>query len=238
MITGDYKGWRKKCTEEIWKNELLNSVKLEDLVFYNFRNEFDWNTTLKFISNRNNFSFWQCYQIDTKDRSYKIKNLIKELPTYEVLYKREVYGIMEDICPRCALIKNSIYEYEMKLIEEKKREAEIVRDINFEFIRILEQPSLVILGKNREWELLRKNRCDFVAEIEKDKGLTKKDLKKRKEKSEGDVSGEDLAAEKKLYEIEKDELNEKKLNKNIKIVTKDRMVGEISEGKSIRTIGT
>ncbi|PKK65142.1 hypothetical protein RhiirC2_868946 [Rhizophagus irregularis] len=58
------------------------------------RNEFDWNTTLKFISNRNNFSFWQCNQNDTKDRSYKIKNLIKEL---QVLYKRENSQVASDL---------------------------------------------------------------------------------------------------------------------------------------------
>lgn len=85
-------------------------------------------------------------------------------------------GIEEDLCLRCnkfredwehvwlgeaneeevsAMIKNAVYEYELKLIEEKKKEeAEIVRDINFEFIRILEQPSVVLIGKNREWELL------------------------------------------------------------------------------------
>ncbi|PKC56103.1 hypothetical protein RhiirA1_474505 [Rhizophagus irregularis] len=140
MILGD--------TEAIWKSELLNSVKLEDLFFYNFRNEFDWNTTLKFISNRNNFSFWQCNQNNpwnTKDRSYKIKNLIKEIANVRT----------NDIEVN-VLIKNSVYDYELKLLEEKKNEeAEIVRDINFEFIRILKQPSKILLGKNREWELLR-----------------------------------------------------------------------------------
>ncbi|POG74278.1 hypothetical protein GLOIN_2v1771490 [Rhizophagus irregularis DAOM 181602=DAOM 197198] len=87
-----------------------------------FKSEFD----------RNNFSFWQC--------SYD-----EELPTYGVLYKREVNGIPEELCPRCKktneievsdLIKESIYEYETKMIDEKKsEEAAIVRDINFDFIR-------------------------------------------------------------------------------------------------------
>ncbi|PKB94837.1 hypothetical protein RhiirA5_437941 [Rhizophagus irregularis] len=196
MILGD--------TEAIWKSELLNSVKLEDLFFYNFRNEFDWNTTLKFISNRNNFSFWQCNQNNpwnTKDRSYRIKNLIKEIANVRT----------NDIEVN-VLIKNSVYDYELKLLEEKKNEeAEIVRDINFEFIRILKQPSKILLGKNREWELLRviecycyeqirskiwKTRCDFVYEIEKDRGLTKKDLKKRKGQSKEEFLGGDLAEEK------------------------------------------
>ncbi|POG80925.1 hypothetical protein GLOIN_2v1763867 [Rhizophagus irregularis DAOM 181602=DAOM 197198] len=43
----------------------------------------------------------ECSEEDTKERSYKIKNLLKELPTYEVLYKREVNEITSETCPRC-----------------------------------------------------------------------------------------------------------------------------------------
>lgn len=42
LIKGNYRGWRKKCTEAIWKYEILNSRKIEDLFFYNYKNEFDW----------------------------------------------------------------------------------------------------------------------------------------------------------------------------------------------------
>ncbi|PKY32153.1 hypothetical protein RhiirB3_450143 [Rhizophagus irregularis] len=40
------------------------------------------------------------FEEDTKKRSYKIKNLLKELPTYEVLYKRNKRNNNET-CPRC-----------------------------------------------------------------------------------------------------------------------------------------
>lgn len=73
---------------------------IEYLFFFNYKNEFDWFKTLEFISNRNKFIFWQCSEEDTKERSYKIKNLLKELPTYEVLYKREVNEITSETCPR------------------------------------------------------------------------------------------------------------------------------------------
>lgn len=101
LVLGDLRGWRKKVSEGIWKNEILNSKKIEDLFYYNYRNEFDWVKSLKFISNRNKFSFWQCADEDTKERAYKIKNWIKELPTYSVLFKRNVEGIKNNICPRC-----------------------------------------------------------------------------------------------------------------------------------------
>ncbi|CAB4440352.1 unnamed protein product [Rhizophagus irregularis] len=165
---------RKERKLEKYNLEIVEEALISNE--YNL-NEFDWNTTLKFISNRNNFSFGNVIKL-YEDRSYKIKNLIKELPTYVVLYKRQrqINGIEEDLCLRCnkfredwehvwlceaneeevsAMIKNAVYEYELKLIEEKKKEeAEIVRDINFEFIRILEKTSVVLIGKNREWELL------------------------------------------------------------------------------------
>lgn len=67
------RGWRKKVTDAIWKNEILNSCKIEDLFFYNWKEEFDWNKSLEFLSNRNKFSFWQSNREDTYERTYKIK---------------------------------------------------------------------------------------------------------------------------------------------------------------------
>lgn len=76
---------------------------------------------------------------------------MKELPTYEVLYKREVNEIINETCPRCnneiedwfhiwkckrneatieEILYETIFEYEEKLIsEDKKEELEILRVI-------------------------------------------------------------------------------------------------------------
>ncbi|CAB4418115.1 unnamed protein product [Rhizophagus irregularis] len=56
---------------------------------------------LEFISNRTTFTKRQCSSIDTKERSYRIKNLLKDLPTYEVLCKREVEVLENSTCIRC-----------------------------------------------------------------------------------------------------------------------------------------
>lgn len=72
--------WAKKRTDAIWKNEILNCAKIEDLSYYNFRDGFDWVKSLDFINNRNDYNKYQCSDADTKDKSYKIKNLLKELP--------------------------------------------------------------------------------------------------------------------------------------------------------------
>ncbi|PKC61474.1 hypothetical protein RhiirA1_466495 [Rhizophagus irregularis] len=175
-----YREWRKKVTEAIWKNEILNSEKLNDLFMYNFKEEFDWRSTLEFVSNRINFSQRQCNDKDTKERTYRIKNILKE-PTYEVLYRRNTNKIENDKCKRCGkeekedwehtvygyvkitnsrtineIVQESIYRFEKYLKDlNQNEEIEILRTYNFEFIRILESPSIILQGKNRIWELLR-----------------------------------------------------------------------------------
>ncbi|UZO03815.1 uncharacterized protein OCT59_024216 [Rhizophagus irregularis] len=89
LITGGFRSWRKAVTNATWKNEILNSEKLEDLFMYNYRKEFDWITSLEFISNRIEFSQRQCGAKDTIDCSYRIKNLLKEQPRIK-LYIEEI----------------------------------------------------------------------------------------------------------------------------------------------------
>jgi hypothetical protein len=52
LIDRDFRGWAKKKTYLKYKNEILNSESLADLFYYNFKQEFDWNRSLNFISNR------------------------------------------------------------------------------------------------------------------------------------------------------------------------------------------
>ena len=37
IIKGGIREWRKKCSDLIWKNEMLNSRKIEDLFYYNYK---------------------------------------------------------------------------------------------------------------------------------------------------------------------------------------------------------
>ncbi|EXX55428.1 hypothetical protein RirG_225510 [Rhizophagus irregularis DAOM 197198w] len=111
LIEGGFRAWRKAVTLAIWKNEILNSERLEDLFMYNYRNEFDWITSLEFISNRVKFSQRQCGDKDTIERSYRIKNLLKELPTYNILFKRNTNKIDTDKCKRCGEIFTEDWEH-------------------------------------------------------------------------------------------------------------------------------
>jgi hypothetical protein len=163
IITGGYRGWRKKVTNAIWKNEILNSNMLDDLFMYNHKKEFDWQTTLEFISNRINFSLRQCSNKDTRERSYRIKNLLKEQPTYETLYKRNTNKIENSRCIGCdkneieswkhiwicedneftidEIIQESINRFEEKLISENSdEEISILQNFSINFISILESP--------------------------------------------------------------------------------------------------
>ncbi|PKY54611.1 hypothetical protein RhiirA4_473512, partial [Rhizophagus irregularis] len=150
IITGGLRTWRKKITNAIWKNEILNSELLDDLFVYNYKKEFDWVSTLNFISNRINFSTRQCGEKDTRERSYRIKNMLRELPTYSILYKRNTNKINSPICIRCGkeeedwehiwvcesnefsideIIRESPYRFELELqADGKNKEIEILRD--------------------------------------------------------------------------------------------------------------
>ncbi|PKC71456.1 hypothetical protein RhiirA1_453480, partial [Rhizophagus irregularis] len=139
--------------------------------------EFDWNKTLQFISNRNIYTSWEIEKDDVWERSYKIKNFLKDLPTYEVLYKRDVNKIETDQCIRCKngvedwdhlwicetneltikeVLELSISKFEESLLKEEKHEKiKFLQNINFSFLKILYEKSEVLLGKEKYWELIR-----------------------------------------------------------------------------------
>ncbi|GES80037.1 hypothetical protein GLOIN_2v1817843 [Rhizophagus clarus] len=173
----EYRQWRKRCTDAIWKNEILNSKKLEDLFIFNFKNEFDWGYSLQFLSNKNKFDKNQCGKQDAHDRSCKIKNLLKDLPTYKTLQDRKVNSIDTAQCPRCEkyeedwehiwicennefsirdIIEEAIYDYETLLKrEERTEEVNLIQEYNFNFINILYEKSLILTDRTREWEMIR-----------------------------------------------------------------------------------
>ncbi|PKB94770.1 hypothetical protein RhiirA5_438069 [Rhizophagus irregularis] len=59
------------------------------------------NKSLYFVSNLNKYSKRQTDDQDSFERAYKIKNLLKELPKYAILFKRDVNMIDSEVCIRC-----------------------------------------------------------------------------------------------------------------------------------------
>ncbi|POG80787.1 uncharacterized protein OCT59_013976 [Rhizophagus irregularis] len=292
LITGGYRAWRKKITNAIWKNEILNSDKLDDLFVYNYKKEFDWKATLEFISNRINFSSRQCGDKDARDRSYRIKNILKDLPTYQILYKRNTNKIESTKCLRCGekeeenwehvwicedneasideIIQESPYKLEILLKKQDKyKDIEILRDILCQFLIILESPSVILKGKSRKWELIRgifndnfnnisKNkedkriikelwnfiydeikrriwipRCKEVKRLEEKDEIKKSDLRSKKQMS--DVSKGDFLENNKNKKTNenREKIERKNINNQIKIVTLGKLTGTITDGNSI-----
>ncbi|RGB25789.1 hypothetical protein C1646_820816 [Rhizophagus diaphanus] len=207
IVTGGFRKWRKK-------------------------KEFDWQSTLEFISNRINFSARQCNVKDTRDRSYRIKYLLIDLPTYSTLYNEST---MEEIA------EESIYKYE-KYLEDKdrKEDIEILRKYNFDFIRILEENSKVLLGKNRIWELLRgvyNNNFNDLTKMKEEKIIIKELWNLIYEEFRSRIwlpRCEEIARLEKLDGIQKQYLKRKK---KIEKVMKDHQVNEETD-KIIKKIKT
>lgn len=97
---GNMRRQGKNYINTIVKNKILNCGCIKDLFYYNLRSEIDWIKSFKSINNENKYMRRQCGEKDTKDCSYKIKNLIKQLLTYAVLYERKVITIENDQCSR------------------------------------------------------------------------------------------------------------------------------------------
>jgi hypothetical protein len=85
-------------------NNKANQMTISNLRYtfaHNVTQEIDWNLTLRFISNKNKSRNNITNDEDTKERAYKVKNFLKELPTYEVLYRNNIYGIDSATCLLC-----------------------------------------------------------------------------------------------------------------------------------------
>jgi hypothetical protein len=54
LITGEFREWVKLKT--MVKNEILNIELIEDLFYYNFTYELNWNKSIYFVSNLNKYS--------------------------------------------------------------------------------------------------------------------------------------------------------------------------------------
>ncbi|PKC69345.1 hypothetical protein RhiirA1_456101 [Rhizophagus irregularis] len=84
------------------------------------------------------------------------------------------------MCPRC---NEDIEDWEHIWVCEAN-EFEIDELIRKSIYEVMDQQSQVLIGKKRFWELLRgvyNEKCEVVAELEKERGLEKRDLRKRKE---------------------------------------------------------
>ncbi|PKC55337.1 hypothetical protein RhiirA1_475782 [Rhizophagus irregularis] len=186
IITGGFRNWRKKVSMALWKNEILNSNKLNDLFILNFKKEFDWRTTLEFISNQ--------------ERSIVLPG------------KSRIWEMLR-----------GVFNERFNHLTKSKEELMIIKECwNFIYKEI----------KTRIWLI----RCEEVARLEKLKGIQKQDLRKKKRRREPDQQegeAEDENTEnKKTYKKDKKK-QKKEFDKKINIVTRDRLIGAVTDGNNI-----
>lgn len=77
-------------------------------------------------------------------------------------------------------------------------------------------------------------RCEEVAEIEEKRGLKKSEKKKRKKDRRGTEDEEKQGKIRKMIKTKENIEKEKNLENNIRLVTKDQIIQEITDGKSIK----
>lgn len=90
------------------------------------------------------------YVVDVKKTKKKHGNIFGfVIHIYIYIYEDNEYTINE-------IAEESIYWFGKQLEDNNQNEEiEILRKYNFDFIRLLEQPSIVLRGKSRIWEILR-----------------------------------------------------------------------------------
>ncbi|PKK61632.1 hypothetical protein RhiirC2_791518 [Rhizophagus irregularis] len=195
---------RKMLKDKAVVNKIKHSFEILDEALLTNEYNLIWNNRIITggyrACNRINFSQRQCGDKDTIDRSYRIKNILKERPTYKTLYKRNTNKIDTPKCIRCGnkededwehiwicednefsideIIQESPYRLEKKLATlNKDKEIKILRDHLCNFLTIIESPSVILRGKNRKWELIRgiyNNKFNELSDSKEDRMVIKK----------------------------------------------------------------
>ncbi|RGB28858.1 hypothetical protein C1646_767297 [Rhizophagus diaphanus] len=150
--------------------------------------------------NLNNYSKQQTNDHDSLDRAYKVKNLLKDLPIYAKLFKRGVNMKDSEICIRCekeAEDWDHVWTCEANdiLIEKSSILLDKTMNGNFynnRFNKISNDKeekkvifNLWVYHYNQLKVKIWIKRCEEVVEIERKRGIGKKDKRVRKDTKEG-----------------------------------------------------
>lgn len=101
LINGDFRNYMKAHHQIEYKARILDCHYLEDIFYHNELQEINWKQTFDFTSKGSSKGRFFTNIEDNALRSYKIKNLLKILPTYSLLFDRECEHVIVDECPRC-----------------------------------------------------------------------------------------------------------------------------------------
>jgi hypothetical protein len=91
-IFGNYRDWMKKFNQCKYKCNIMTTSSLGDIFYNNVLQEINWKKTFEFIGKGTLIGNRKTNSIDNEIRAYKIKNLLKTLPTYEIFKRKELFG--------------------------------------------------------------------------------------------------------------------------------------------------
>ncbi|PKK59994.1 hypothetical protein RhiirC2_793996 [Rhizophagus irregularis] len=171
IIHGDFRNHVKVHNQLKYKSDILMSHYLEDVFYQNELQEIDWKRTFNFLKKGTSLKTFYTSNEDNSLRSYKIKNFLKILPTYNLLYERNSAHVIIDLCPRCEkepetwehiwiCENNDTTEYDVFIklmieIEEEYKNGDNEDLVKFKALRILnaelaffmqEKSKVLILG--------------------------------------------------------------------------------------------
>ncbi|PKB99260.1 hypothetical protein RhiirA5_430004 [Rhizophagus irregularis] len=184
IITGGFRNWKKKVTNVIWKNEILNSEKLDDLFMYNFRNgciknllkeQPTYGTLFKRNKrNTNKIENEECKRCGKNEKETWEHILLCEDNeiTIDEIDLRTPFDNLRGKSRIWEILRGVYNENFNKLTQKKEEKAVIKRLWNFIYKEF----------KNRIWI----PRCEEIKRIEQKEGIQKIDLRKKRNRIDED----------------------------------------------------
>ncbi|GBB89305.1 hypothetical protein RclHR1_00160021 [Rhizophagus clarus] len=105
LMKGQYRSLTKTLNAAQYKVEFININSLKDIMDDNIHLLIHWDLTLTFeiINDRISYGKKHTSKENDVNISFRYKNFIKQLPTYNLCFERKVYGIKERLGPRSNL---------------------------------------------------------------------------------------------------------------------------------------
>lgn len=102
-IDGAYRHWFKEISNNINRIDVILLDYVKDCVIesYGANVYINWKESFRLVNNEILMPRNVTSRVDVSVRTFRVKNFFQILPTYAILWDREVWGIKSSKCPRC-----------------------------------------------------------------------------------------------------------------------------------------
>ncbi|GBB99592.1 hypothetical protein RclHR1_35780001 [Rhizophagus clarus] len=101
IIEGQYRMLAKKLNAITYKAEFINTSSMKDIMDNNLHALIHWQSTYDIINDKINYTTKKTCKDNDANIIFRYKNFTKQLPTYEICFERQVYGVKNKKCIRC-----------------------------------------------------------------------------------------------------------------------------------------